>query len=182
MGVERYRWSQSLRLQIHFQCLLGLHEVSAVPPCCARTPLDFLGFHPCKGSMALVSSSVLKSPKFLCKYVRISPSSTVVCYVHSQLAVQPYNVRKQRNYCVIYLLFVRHPYNVHAPLNVTFGIAGFLQTTCTVLRLTPIQIRSNISILIFLVNIFMHRSMSFTALARCSCDRHISSLQLYLCQ
>ncbi|KAL9988495.1 hypothetical protein ACROYT_G002949 [Oculina patagonica] len=44
--------------------------------------------------MALATSSILKSPKFLCKYVRISPPSTVVCYVHSQLAVQPYDVQR----------------------------------------------------------------------------------------
>lgn len=43
--------------------------------------------------MTLTSSILLTSPKFLCKYVQSTPPSAVVCYVHSQLAVQPCKVQ-----------------------------------------------------------------------------------------
>ena len=87
--------------------------------------------------MALTSSVLLKSPKFLCNYMRILPPSTVVCYVHSQLAVQPYDVR----ICVMsfklnYLLFpdmcTMYTYNLKFLL-----VLDYVQCAVTV------QIRSN---------------------------------------
>lgn len=44
--------------------------------------------------MALTVSSLLNSPKFLCKYLKIYPPSSVVCYAHSQFAVQSRNVER----------------------------------------------------------------------------------------
>lgn len=44
--------------------------------------------------MALTVSNLHKSPRFLSKYFKIYPPSTVICYTHSQLAIQPCNVRR----------------------------------------------------------------------------------------
>lgn len=68
----------------------------------ARTPLDRIGqsFDSMWKSMAFTSSSLLTSPKFLCKYVQRTPPLPVVCYVHSQLAVQPCKVRNVQICCL----------------------------------------------------------------------------------
>lgn len=50
--------------------------------------------------MAFTSSSLLTSPKLLCKYVQRTPPLAVVCYVHSQLAVQPCKVRNVQIGCL----------------------------------------------------------------------------------
>lgn len=59
--------------------------------------------------MALTVSNLHRPPKFLSKYLKIYPPSTVICYTHSQLAVQPCNVR--RVYLVFILLLVCEMYN-----------------------------------------------------------------------